>query len=91
MVLIDTFQSEIECQPRGNRQKNEGGRIAALEVLVVNSAISNLIREGKTFQIASLMQTGKRLGMQMLNDVLLDMCKKKIVDPDEAYRKSVGE
>ena len=72
-------------------KKNEGGRIAALEVLVVNSAISNLIREGKTFQIASLMQTGKRLGMQMLNDVLLDLCKKKIVDPDEAYRKSVDK
>jgi twitching motility protein PilT len=72
-------------------KKNEGGRIAALEVLVVNSAISNLIREGKTFQIASLMQTGKRLGMQMLNDVLIDLSKKKIVDPDEAYRKSVDK
>jgi twitching motility protein PilT len=72
-------------------KKNEGGRIAALEVLVVNSAISNLIREGKTFQIASLMQTGKRLGMQMLNDVLIDLSKRKIVDPDEAYRKSVDK
>jgi len=72
-------------------KKNGGGRIAALEVLVVNSAISNLIREGKTFQIASLMQTGKRLGMQMLNDVLIDLARKKIVDPDEAYRKSVDK
>jgi twitching motility protein PilT len=72
-------------------KKNGGGRVAALEVLIVNSAISNLIREGKTFQIASLMQTGKKLGMQMLNDSLLDLIKKKIVDPDEAYVKAVDK
>jgi twitching motility protein PilT len=72
-------------------KKNGGGRVAALEVLIVNSAISNLIREGKTFQIASLMQTGKKLGMQMLNDSLLDLIKKKIVDPNEAYVKAVDK
>ncbi len=72
-------------------KKNGGGRVAALEVLVINSAISNLIREGKTFQIASLMQTGKKLGMQTLNDSLFDLIKKKIVDPDEAYIKSVDK
>ena len=72
-------------------KKIGGGRVAALEVLVVNSAISNLIREGKTFQIASLMQTGKRLGMQLLNDVLIDLVKKKTVDVDEAYHKAVDK
>ena len=72
-------------------KKNGGGRVAALEVLVVNSAISNLIREGKTFQIVSLMQTGKKLGMQLLNDSLLDLIKKKTVDADEAYRKAVDK
>ena len=72
-------------------KKIGGGRIAALEVLIVNSAISNLIREGKTFQIPSLMQTGKKLGMQMLNDTLLDLIKKKTVDADEAYVKAVDK
>ena len=72
-------------------KKISGGRVAALEVLIANSAIANLIREGKTFQIPSLMQTGKKQGMQMLNDVLIDMAKKKIVDPDEAYRKAVDK
>ena len=40
------------------------GRVAALEILVVNQAVSNLIREGKTYQISSILQTGKKLGMQ---------------------------
>ena len=52
--------------------KKGGGRVAALEVLIVTPAISNLIREGKTFQIPSAMQTGKNLGMVMLNDALFE-------------------
>ncbi len=72
-------------------KKIGGGRVAALEILIVNSAISNLIREGKTFQIPSLMQTGKKIGMQMLNDALMDLIKKKIVEPDEAYMKAVDK
>ncbi|HCA59805.1 MAG TPA: type IV pili twitching motility protein PilT, partial [Blastocatellia bacterium] len=50
--------------------KKGGGRVAALEVLIVTPAISNLIREGKTFQIPSAMQTGKTHGMVVLNDAL---------------------
>jgi len=68
-----------------------GGRVAALEVLVITSAIANLIREAKTFQIPSLMQTGKRHGMQLMNDGLVALVKQKLVDPDEAYRKSVDK
>jgi twitching motility protein PilT len=51
-----------------------GGRVAALEVLVVNQAVANLVREGKTHQIASQMQTSKALGNQMLNDALASLC-----------------
>ena len=69
--------------------KKGGGRIAALEVLIVTPAISNLIREGKTFQIPSAMQTGKQHGMVMLNDALFDLVQKGIVDPKDAYLKSV--
>jgi twitching motility protein PilT len=62
-----------------------------LEILIGNSAVANLIREGKTFQIPSIMQTGKNLGMQLLNEALLDFVKKKMVDPHEAYGKSVDK
>ena len=73
-------------------KKKEGkGRVAALEVLVGNSAVSNLIREGKTFQIASTMQTGKNQGMVLLNDALLDMVKKGVVSAEEAYVKSIDK
>jgi twitching motility protein PilT len=72
-------------------KKIGGGRAAALEILIGNSAVANLIREGKTFQIPSIMQTGKNLGMQLLNEALLDLVKKKLVDPSEAYGKSVDK
>ena len=69
-------------------KKKGGGRIAALEILVVTTAISNLIREGKTFQIPSIMQTGKNIGMQTLNDSLLDLVKADKVEPAEAYDRA---
>ena len=72
-------------------KRTGGGRIAALEILIVTAAISNLIREGKTFQIPSLMQTGKKHGMQMMNDALLDLIRRKLVDPEEAYRKAIDK
>ena len=68
-----------------------GGRVAALEVLIANGAVSNLIREGKTFQIPSLMQVNKGIGMVSLNDALIELVTKKIVAPDEAYSKSVDK
>jgi twitching motility protein PilT len=71
--------------------KKGGGRVAALEILIVTPAISNLIREGKTFQIASSMQTGKNLGMVMLNDALFELVQKGIVEPRDAYIKAVDK
>ena len=49
------------------------GRVAAIEVMVVTPAIRNLIREGKTHQISSVMQTSRKLGMQTMDDALLDL------------------
>ena len=72
-------------------KKIGGGRVAALEVLIVTSAISNLIREAKTFQIPSLMQVGKAIGMVTLNDALMDLVTRKLVEPQEAYLKSVDK
>ena len=71
--------------------KKGGGRIAALEVLIVTPAIANLIREGKTFQIPSQMQTGKNLGMTMLNDSLMELVNNDLVEPKDAYIKAVDK
>ncbi|KAA0258025.1 type IV pilus twitching motility protein PilT [Deferribacter autotrophicus] len=64
------------------------GRVAALEILFVNSAVANLIREGKTFQIPSVIQTGKADGMQLMDQSIMDLLMKKIVSPEEAYLKA---
>jgi len=72
-------------------RKIGGGRVAALETLIVNTAISNLIREGKTFQIPSMMQVGKAVGMQPLNDALAELVRNKLVTPEEAYVKAVDK
>jgi twitching motility protein PilT len=71
--------------------KKGGGRVAALEILLVTPAISNLIREGKTFQIPSAMQTGKAHGMVMLNDALFALVQKGLVEPGDAYAKAVDK
>jgi len=70
-------------------KKIGGGRVAAMEILIATSSVANLIREGKTFQIPSMMQTGKGVGMQTLNDALFDLVKKKLVEPQEAYAKAI--
>lgn len=67
------------------------GRIAAQEILFVTTAVSNLIREGKIYQISSVIQTSKSLGMVMLNDALLELVTAKKVAPEEAYAKSVDK
>lgn len=72
-------------------KKIGGGRCACLEILVVNNAVSNLIREGKTFQIASIMQTGRGIGMQTQQDHMLELVRSKTVTPLEAYIKAVDQ
>ncbi|MBA3317508.1 MAG: type IV pilus twitching motility protein PilT [Gemmatimonadales bacterium] len=66
-----------------------GGRVAAREILLSIPAVSNLIREGKTFQIPSIMQTNRKTGMVTLNDALMELVEGKQVEPKEAYMKSV--
>jgi twitching motility protein PilT len=77
--------SQTLCKRKG------GGRVAALEVLVVTPPVANLIREAKTFQIPSTMQTGKSFGMQTLNDGLLELVKSRQVEPEEAYAKAIAK
>ena len=70
-------------------KKIGGGRVAAREILLSIPAVSNLIREGKTFQIPSIMQTNRKVGMVTLNDALIELVDTKQVEPQEAYMKSV--
>ena len=68
-----------------------GGRVPAFEVMFGIPSIANLIRESKIFQIPSVIQTGKKLGMCLMNDSLLDAVKKKVVEPQEAYAKAIDK
>ena len=72
-------------------KKREGGRVAAIEILMVNPAVANLIRESKTSQIATIMQTGKARGNCMLNDSLATLVQKKYVSYEEALSKSMDK
>jgi twitching motility protein PilT len=77
--------SQMLCKKIG------GGRVPAMEVMVGTPSISNLIREAKTFQIPSIMQTGRRAGMCLMNDSFLDLVKRKLVEPQEAYARAVDK
>ncbi len=72
-------------------KKIGGGRVAAREVLLSIPAVTNLIREGKTFQIPTVMQTSKRLGMVTLNDALIELVDGKLIEPAEGYSKAVDK
>ena len=66
------------------KKADGSGRVAALEVLFANNAVRNLIRESKTYQIPSIMQTNKRAGMQTMDDALYDLFMRKVIDGDTA-------
>lgn len=68
---------------------DEKGRVAALEVMVVNSAIQNLIREGKTHQIQSSIQTGSKYGMKTMDMSLVDLYKQGLISYESALTASI--
>lgn len=67
------------------------GRIAALEVLICTYAVGNLIREGKTYQLPSVMQTGRQYGMQILDDAIMALLQKRMINSSDAYTKSIDK
>ncbi len=103
--LIDQYPTERQEQVRAMlstslkgvvaqtllRLKDVPGRIAAFEVLVVNGAVANMIREKKTFQLPSMMQVSAKLGMICLNDALLRRVLEGKVDAEEALAKAVDK
>ena len=102
--IIDQFPAERQAQIRVMLaeslegvitqvlcRKIGGGRVAAREVLLATRAVSNLIREGKTFQLPSIIQTNRERGMLTLGDSLLELVDRKLVEPEEAYRKATDK
>jgi twitching motility protein PilT len=85
-VMLSSSLKGVICQMLC--KKTGGGRVAALEVMFSVPAIANLIREQKIFQIPSIMQTGRKLGMRLMNDSLLQLAKDGTVAPEEALAKS---
>jgi twitching motility protein PilT len=77
--------SQMLCRKIG------GGRVPALEVMIGNAPIANMIREAKIFQIPSIIQTSRKQGMCLMNDSFLDLVKRKVIEPQEAYAKTVDK
>ena len=101
--IIDVFPAHQQAQIRTTLSETLKGvvaqnlfkridkkaRMAVLEVLVVTPAVSNLIREGKTFQIPSAIQTGKKFGMQSLDDAILKALEARKIGAEDAFEKAI--
>ena len=97
--IIDVFPHEQQEQIRATladslqavvaqtlfKRRDKRGRCAALEILVATPAVRNLVRDGKTFQIPTVLQTGKKFGMQSLDDAILDHLEKGRINAEDAY------
>ena len=100
--VIEVFPSHEQAQIRSTladgiravigqtlmKRIDRRGRVAAFEILIGTPAVRNLVREGKTHQINSMIQTGKKYGMQLLDDAIMDLCKEGKISPDDAYSRA---
>ncbi len=103
--IIEVFPAEEQAQVRNGlstglklvvaqnlfKRIDKKGRCAALEILVCTAAVGNLIREGKTVQIPSAIQTGKQFGMQTLDDAIMAVLTKGWISAEEAYDKGIDK
>jgi twitching motility protein PilT len=88
-TLADGIRAVI-CQTLFKRRDRKG-RVAACELMIATPAVRNLIREGKTYQLPSMLQTGKKYGMQTLDDSIMELLSKKIISAEDAYHKCVDK
>ncbi|MFP4213432.1 MAG: type IV pilus twitching motility protein PilT [Desulfohalobiaceae bacterium] len=103
--IIEVFPAEMQGQIRSGlsdslraivaqnlfKRIDKKGRVAALEILIATPAVRNLIRENKVFQINSVIETGRKYGMQALDDAIMQFLQKDIVDAEQAYNKAVNK
>jgi twitching motility protein PilT len=73
------------------KRMNKKGRVAGFEILVFNTAVANLVREGKTHQIQGMIQVGKKIGNQPLDDHIMEHVRMKRISPEEAYEKALDK
>jgi twitching motility protein PilT len=97
--MIDVFPQEQQEQIRATladslqavvaqtlfKRRDRKGRCAALEILIATPAVRNLIRDGKTYQIPTVLQTGKKYGMQSLDDAILEHLERGRINAEDAY------
>ncbi len=103
--IIEVFPADQQAQIRATladalravisqtlfKRIDQKGRVAALEILIATHAVRNLVREGKTYQIPSVIQTGKKYGMQSLDDAIMDYLKKGWISAEDAYNKCIDK
>lgn len=88
-LLADTLRA-VMCQYLLKR-KDDQGRVLAVEIMVNNEAVANLIRKGKTFQIPSVIATGREAGMQSMDSDLERLYRAGLVSAEEAYMKAANK
>jgi twitching motility protein PilT len=100
--IVEVFPEAQQAQVRSNlsdsiravvaqvlfKRIDRKGRIPALEILIATPAVRNLIREQKSHQLASSMQTGKKYGMQVLDDAIMDLYDKGYISAEDSYSKA---
>jgi twitching motility protein PilT len=100
--IIEVFPGELQGQIRSGladslraivaqnlfKRVDRPGRVAGIEILIATPAVRNLIRENKIFQINSVIETGKKFGMQSIDDAILKLLTAGIIDPEQAYNKA---
>ncbi len=101
--IIDVFPTDAQEQVRTTlseslkgvvsqtlfRRADGRGRVAALEIMVNTPAVANLVREGKTHQLVNVLQTGRKVGMQMMDDAISDLLDARKIGAEEAFDRSV--
>jgi twitching motility protein PilT len=85
-MLAETLRAVV-CQHLLRRADGQG-RVLAVEVLLNNDAVSNMIRKGKTFQIPTVVQSSRDAGMQSMDSDLIRLVKAGLVAPEEGYAKA---
>jgi twitching motility protein PilT len=100
--VIEVFPAQEQAQIRSTladglravisqtlfKRTDKPGRIVALEILIATPGVRNLIREAKSHQIPSMIQTGKKYGMTLLDDSIMELFKRSAISAEEAYAKS---
>jgi twitching motility protein PilT len=103
--IIDVFPAEQQNKVRTTlsealkgviaqnlfKRIDKKGRVAGMEILVFNTAVANLVREGKTHQIPGMIQVGKKYGNQPLDDSIMEHLRMKRISPEDAYDKCLDK